>query len=214
MRSMSTAGGRAYRYIRERILDGRLRSGENITQAEIAGALNLSRIPVRDALRMLADEGLVVIQSNQRASVTKLGVPELKEVFKIRSVLEGLAAREAVRSLTVEDFLTLEVCVAYMSEAPTTEDYIVSHEKFHDLVAERAGMPRLRQELRELRELITPYVRIHGIGFQSLELTRKTHTELVSVLRSGIESGAEEVFRAHVQASSEETISVLEALMR
>src|SRR5699024_8970332 len=128
--------------VRQWIIDGTLKANEQISQTEIANRLGVSRIPVRDALRRLQSTGLVTIQPNRRAVVTSFTMDDMYEVFEIRAVLEGLAARHAVEHLSSSDMVELEAASQVMSRVSDLDTYLKKHELFHDFVALRSGMPR------------------------------------------------------------------------
>src|SRR5262249_40341816 len=90
----------AANYLRKEILAGRFPAGMRLKTEEVAETLGISRMPVRDALRQLHSEGLVVVRPNRGALVTRLTAKEVLEAFEIRAVLEGLAARCSCEGLT------------------------------------------------------------------------------------------------------------------
>ncbi len=90
-----TAQEEAYFYLRESILSGSLPGGTRLDISQIATHLGMSRMPVREALRQIASEGLVVIRPNRGVVVTQLTPEDVLEIFEMRAVLEGLAAHLA-----------------------------------------------------------------------------------------------------------------------
>ncbi len=103
--------------LRAAILDGRYQPGERIRQEEVAARSGASRIPVREALRMLAAEGLVTLVANTGAWVTKLSLDECVETYLIRERLEPLLLRRSLPNLDQAAVARLEVLIASM-EAP------------------------------------------------------------------------------------------------
>src|SRR4029453_13795672 len=89
----TTAEEEAYRHIQRVLRVGRYKPGERLIPEEIAAEIGMSRMPVREAFRRLASDGLVVLRPNRGCVVAGLTVDELFEIFEIRSVLEGLAVR-------------------------------------------------------------------------------------------------------------------------
>ena len=102
----------AYRHLRSAILTGLLEPGERISEPAFAETLGLSRTPIREALQSLAKEGLVDITPHKGARVRQLSVKEIEEVYQVRAVLEGEAARlaacHATRDEITQIFLGLE----------------------------------------------------------------------------------------------------------
>src|SRR5437016_14114112 len=121
-RPAQSAEWSAYEYVRQEILTGRLPGGSPVRQEAIAARLGVSRIPVRDAIAHLAADGLVTYESNRRVIVTVLRENDLSELFKMRAVLEGLAARHAAANLTDKDLDQLAWLAARMDKTETVED--------------------------------------------------------------------------------------------
>lgn len=103
-----TASQRVAEHLRQSILRGALAPGTRIMQEEIAASLQASRLPVREALRILEAEGLVVLKANSGAWVSKLDMAECEGVYKMRERLEPLALVESIPNLTGADVVKLE----------------------------------------------------------------------------------------------------------
>jgi DNA-binding GntR family transcriptional regulator len=188
-------------HVRRWILEGALTANEEINQQEVATRLGVSRSPVRDALRRLEGMGLVTINPNQRAVVTSFTLDNMREIFEMRAALEGLAAYHAAPRLTQSDLIELESLAAVMARLPDLESYLHKHESFHDLVAVRSGMPRLRRDLARLREMAMPYIRIYGSGRDSAELIGESHDALVRALSLHHAEKASAAFASHARAA-------------
>ena len=188
-------------HLRRWIVEGVLKGNEEINQQEIADRLGVSRSPVRDALRRLEGMGLVTINPNQRAVVTSFTLDNMREIFEMRAALEGLAAFQAARSLTKSDLIELESLSGMLQRLPDLDSYLHKHEAFHDLVALRSQMPRLRRELVRLREMATPYIRIYGSARDSAELIGEPHDALVRVLILRDPEKARVAFASHARAA-------------
>jgi len=199
--------------VRRWIANGVLPAEIEISQAALARRLGVSRSPVRDALRRLEAQGLITIRANQRAVVTGLTVDRMREIFEMRAVLEGLAARHAVANLTETDLIELDGMARVLARLRDPEAYAAKHELFHDTVAAATGMPRLRQQLTGLRTLGTPYLRIQANAGDSAELSNDRHEDLVAVLVEGCGARAEEVFCKHVRGAFEELKPVVSRLL-
>jgi len=87
----------AYRYIRNAIVSGDLRSGDKLQESKLAERIGVSRTPVREALSRLGSEGLVVLERYRRGEVASFSGPDVAEIFRLRAKLEGHAARRAAR---------------------------------------------------------------------------------------------------------------------
>lgn len=201
-----------YDHLRNAILGGAFPPNATINQEEIAKLLNVSRIPVRDALRRLHSVGLVNILPNKRTVVPSFTSHEIFEIFEMRAVLEGLAARYAVANLTETDFIDLSAMAKVMNTVADLDIYVARHEAFHDLIAHRAGLPRVRRDVAELREIVGPYIRINGVAQHTAELAADRHDSLLTVLKSRNAAAAEKAFASHVRHAGKQLVNAVENL--
>jgi DNA-binding GntR family transcriptional regulator len=202
-----------YDHLRAAILAGEFLPNAVINQEDVARLLNVSRIPVRDALRRLHSVGLVNILPNKRAVVPSFTSHEIFEIFEMRAVLEGLAARYAVRNLTETDFRDLTAMAEIMSTVDDLDVYVVRHEAFHDLIAARAELPRVRREVAQLREIVGPYIRINGVAERTAELAQDRHDSLVKVLRGRNPAAADKAMASHVRYAGQQLLGAVENLV-
>ena len=133
-------------WIRGEILEGRLRPGDRIRQQAVARSCDTSRMPVREALNRLRDEGLVTLVSHVGARVASLDVAELDEIYVLREQLEPLALAESVPELTTEDHERLRRYVVEMESSADPSDpsrWVWLDRLFHLASYGAANMPRL-----------------------------------------------------------------------
>jgi DNA-binding GntR family transcriptional regulator len=197
-----SAEDEAYRYIETGIRSGRYRAGERLVAEDIASDIGTSRMPVREAFRRLAAEGLLLIRANRGAIVRGLDAAEMHEVFEMRAVLEGLAAGIAATRMTKNDMATLEHLLERMENSNSDlPEWVTRHREFHEYLSGLAGMPRLQRQISSLHSIIEPYMRIwleHGEKSMS---SREFHEEIISALRTGDQITAESVVREHIRAT-------------
>ncbi|HPQ10354.1 MAG TPA: GntR family transcriptional regulator, partial [Bacillota bacterium] len=146
--------------IREAIINGTLRPGERLMEEALAEELGVSRTPVREAIRKLELEKLVIMVPRKGAYVADLTKSDVKEVFEIRRALEGLAAQLAALRATDEQLEKLERYLVRIGEAIDREDIeqtIEIDEMFHDVLYKAAGNDRLEEMINNLREHIQRY---------------------------------------------------------
>lgn len=197
--SLITAQQEAYRYLRDRILSGEFAGDERLNPAEIAVLLGISRMPVREALRQLDAEGLVTMRPNRAAHVTRLTALEVEDLFEIRTVLEVLAVRPAVRALTEEALADLVAMMERMDRARSNPvEWLKRHDDFHDAISALGNRKRLRQELTRVRLAIRPYLLMYMKVFETVEMPGLEHSSLLEALASGDVARAEEAMRVHV----------------
>src|SRR5678815_3005723 len=140
---LTLASQRVAESIRAMILSGEMAPGSRIRQEELAERFGLSRIPVREALRRLESDGLVLLVPNSSAWVAKIDMQECIEVYKIRERLEPLAISEAVANMSDDDVAVLEDLVTRMEQSPDTEEFLRLDREFHLASYRAAGMQQL-----------------------------------------------------------------------
>lgn len=195
----STAQHQAYCHIRRRILTGAIGPGERINLAEIADALRVSRMPVREALRHLDAEGLVVMRPNRGASVIDLTPTEVEEYFQIRAALEGLAVGLAVPRVTDDDIDQLVLAKDRMDRAKDEPAlWLDLHRQFHVGLHRKCDRPRLIREVSRVTELLTPVAAEQFLANGVRSYHAHDHAEMLQLMQARNAVGAEEEVRNHV----------------
>ena len=128
---MTVATQRVADHLRSAILGGRIGPGERVRQEDIAQQLGASRLPVREALQMLAAEGLVEHEPNKGARVPWLTMHEVDVMYRMREQLEPLALSESLPSLTPGDFLRLEEIQEEIESGVDVEGFLALDREFH-----------------------------------------------------------------------------------
>lgn len=197
----ATAQEEAYQHIRHAIRMGLLRPGARLVPEEIATQIGMSRMPVREALNRLAAEGLIVMRPNRGAVVRDLSDKEVREVFEMRAVLEGLAASLAARHASADDIHDLEQLLEKMQRsAANTSDWITVHRQFHERLCAISDAPRLMHQISSLHSVIEPLMRIwmENRPSTSVAYVQDVHREILAALKAGDASGVEALVRAHI----------------
>jgi DNA-binding GntR family transcriptional regulator len=136
----------AFDSIREAILEGRYQPGQRLVSDELAKELGVSRMPIREALHRLQVVGLVTSAPHRGTVVSELSEPEIVEVYHIRAVLEGLAARMATPNLTAADLQHLSDLLDEMDRYTPALDMnkiLQLNHEFHRILWDAAHAPRL-----------------------------------------------------------------------
>ena len=195
----ATAHDEAYAHILSALRHGRFRAGERLIPETIATEIGTSRMPVREALRRLAAEGLVTMRANRGVTVNALNVRDMQEVFEMRAVLEGLAVRLAVPRLGSTELRRLERMVDEMEDrAAPTADWTTAHRAFHETLCGHSDSPRLLRQIASLHAVVEPHMRIwDGMADRHVG-TREHHDRLLAALRAGDAEVCERVMRRHV----------------
>lgn len=142
--------GRVFHKIRDDILEGKYEIGEEIRETKIATELGVSRTPVREAIRQLELEGLVSVILNKGAVVTGISPQDIEDIYNIRTLIEGLAARWAALKITAKDLKELENIVNltefYIKRGETEELHVLDN-RFHEILYESSHSKPLQHIL-------------------------------------------------------------------
>lgn len=210
----ATAPDEVYLHLKRMILDGALKGGERVNVIAVARALQVSRMPIREALRRLDSDGLVTIRPNRGAVVTRLTPEEVRELFEIRSALEGLAARHAVASLTPDVLDELELMRRRMDRAAGDPKlWIERHDALHERICSLSGRPRLCVEIRRVREAVHPYLLMYIDLYAGPEMFGHEHQALLRVLARRDAQAAERMMQAHIMNAADGLIRFLSGKM-
>jgi DNA-binding GntR family transcriptional regulator len=176
--------------------------GDRLVEAELARSLNVSRIPVREALRLLESQGVVVSERFRGMSLMSVDIDRLEKILKVRLALEKLAGAEAMARLRSDPkaLAPLERVLAEMHEAGRAEDgFRVARldTEFHQVLC---GLSENEVLLRTFEALSRQLTIIFGLstmkkGSQSIV---DEHDELLDVLRSGDQAAFEAVLEVHI----------------
>jgi DNA-binding GntR family transcriptional regulator len=201
----------ALELVRQAILDGRYRPGEKLRQLRLAEELGLSPTPVREALRRLQTEGLVTHSPHRGVRVSRVGVPEIAEIYRILEVLEGLVARLVVesseRDATVAKLERVQTRVESRLGRGNSRDWVQINNQFEDIMHAACNSPRLQLVLKNLWDSI-PRDRI-GVVESMAASTTAEHRAVIDALRAADAQAAEAAMRAHVRKSSAMRIQYL-----
>ena len=192
---------RAYELIWDKITRLELAPGSPINELELAEVLDMSLTPVREALKLLMHDDLVVVTPRHGLYVTDINIPDLEQLSEMRLALEALCARQAARRATADDVAVLEALrqeQAIIPEIDSRRLFEVDH-KFHQAIARAAHNKYLAQTLDHFFGLSQRlwYLALPHLGF--LPAAVEEHLELVEAIKTGDADRAEQIMRNHVQ---------------
>lgn len=208
------SGKSAYEQLRREILAGTLNEGERMVEADIAQRLQVSRTPIREALRKLEAEGLVEYLPGRGVTVAKISPDDMDELYAIRGVVEGLCARLAAPRMTRAKIAALRKLLQRMSDRFESNDFGAVrqlHRRFNDLVSQGCPQPRVRElanryrEYTERGQLISIQI-LPGRFFAVL----KEHQAIVEALEKRQAGAAENACRHHVKQARNAYFKTLE----
>jgi DNA-binding GntR family transcriptional regulator len=145
--------------LREDIIAGKLRPGGKLWQDKLAERFDVSRIPIREALRQLAAEGLVVLHSHRSAVVAELTPEETAELLAIGGTLETLASRQGAERLGVDELEAMRETLEAMKRVETTPpEWYALNVRFHMIITRASGWNRLVKLVEETRRNVMRYI--------------------------------------------------------
>lgn len=193
---------KVFHSIREDILSGKYQANEELKEKTIGEDMGVSRTPVREALRQLELEGLVYIIPNKGAFVEGVTLKDIKDIYEIRTLLEGLCAKWAASNITKEQLEELEETV-FLSEFHFSKEnwdqMLELDNRFHELVYEACGSKELTRVLSDYHHYLQ---RIRKITLGQKERARASideHRQIAEALRRRDAAAAEESARLHIR---------------
>ncbi|MBX3499727.1 MAG: GntR family transcriptional regulator [Alphaproteobacteria bacterium] len=156
--------------LRDMIVEGRLTPGERLNERELCEQLGISRTPLREALRVLATEGLVALPPNRGAQVVKLSPEDVRDTFTVMGALEGLSGELACRHVSDADIAALRAMHEEMVGCHARGDlpsYYRINRVIHERINAIAGNPTLTRTYRALND------RLHALRFRSNYIQEK-----------------------------------------
>ncbi|MDJ0653885.1 MAG: GntR family transcriptional regulator [Xanthomonadales bacterium] len=201
------AAEKAYQELRSSIIDGSHPPGSRIIEQEVAAAAGVSRTPVREALRRLEAEGLLRFVPNQGAFVRSWNAQDVEDIFELRAMLEGYAARLAARSASDAQVAELQSLAEQQRDAARRRSrgwlnrVADLNARFHDLLQEAAQSERLAATLATLSNLPLVLQTFRDYQDEDLERSAHHHLELVEAIKARDPVWAESVMHAHVMAA-------------
>jgi DNA-binding GntR family transcriptional regulator len=198
--------------LRRAIVSGELRPGEQVLQDALADRFGVSRVPLREALKILEGEGQVVYQPHRGYFVAELDLADLHEVYRLRDLLESEAVRVAVPRLTEEDVQRLSDAAADVDRADESGDLVAmtsANRRFHFALIEAAGMPRLARLVRILWDATDAYRSLYYAEQANRHSVHEEHRAVVRAVRDGDAERAVVLLRQHREHAVTEVSRVL-----
>jgi DNA-binding GntR family transcriptional regulator len=204
-----TAAEKVAAQLRADILHGEIGPGSRLSQHSVAERFGVSRIPVRDALQILAGEGLVRPMSNATAAVTGMSVAELQELYELREAVEPLATHIAVPNVGRADLLTMRKQLEIMEEYADARTWLAANADFHAAVYKRANRPRMIELVERLRGLTDRYLYVHLEIIGQTEHLVSEHLGILAAVEGGDAALAARLVREHLATSHDFILTYL-----
>ena len=188
--------------LREMIIRGEMQEGEQLRQDAIAVDFQVSRIPVREALRQLEAEGLIKIVAHRGAVVSSLSAEEIEELFTIRALLECQVLKLSIPNLTEADFQKAEQILDAYEKALWMKGEVGSwgrlNWQFHSTLYSGANRPYFMSIIQLLNNNGDRYTRLQLYLTQAFERAKKEHRELLDLCRERDVASAVELLERHI----------------
>lgn len=193
--------GRVFHRLREDILSGKYREGDELKEVAIGEELGVSRTPVREAFRQLELEGLIQIIPNKGAYVTGITEKDVKDIYMIRSLLEGLCARWACEHITDAQMEEMEENI-YLSKFHAAKGHLEQlaelDNRFHEILYEACNSKILEHQLRDFHEYV---LRVRKKTLSNVNRGPKSNEEhemIMEAIRSKNADKAEKLANMHM----------------
>ena len=193
--------GRVFNKLRENILNGVYDEGEELKEIAIGKELGVSRTPVREAFRQLELEGLIQIVPNKGAYVTGITPKDIHDIYMIRSSLEGMAAKLAVKNITKEQREEMEENVylaSFHASKGHMEQMTELDSRFHHILYEACGSKMLENLLQDFHQYV---IRIRKKTLSTKErgvASNEEHKAIMEAIKSKDEKKAEKLANTHI----------------
>lgn len=198
--------------LRVAIVSGELRPGAQVLQDALAERFGVSRVPLREALKILEGEGQVVYRPHRGYFVAELDLDDLREVYRIRDLLESEAVRVAVPQISTDELAALQVALEDVEHASAAGDLVAmaaANRRFHFGLIEAAKMPRLLRLVRVLWDATDVYRSLYYADGSHREVVHNEHRLVLDAVRLGHTDQAVELLRQH----RERAVATLERVL-
>lgn len=198
--------------LREAILKGDLKPGERLMELQLASKLGVSRTPIREAIRMLEQEGLAVTIPRKGAEVARMTEKDMEDVLQIREALDELAVQVACDKITEQQLGNLTLVKKNIEESMQTGNLqkIVEYDvEFHEIIYKASDNPKLVALLSNLREQIYRYRIEYLKEKENYPMLIQEHEEIVTALRQRDKEHVRAVMRTHIRHQAQAVKNII-----
>lgn len=209
----SPAGDSVYQQIRDDIISGRLKANERLIVADLAGRLNTSTNPVREALQLLRGEGFVVISPNRGARVRPIDQNFVRDIYEIGVLIEPALTRWFVGMATQDDIVKLEKVQSEIEENNFTDPIRHSEldTRFHTIMYERHYNRHAAELWWKHREVLRAVSRRYDFTLARRAQVMREHRQLIQLIKDGEADAAAALVAIHVEGSGRHILEHMRA---
>lgn len=203
-----------FQTLRNAIITGELQPGERLMETQLAEKLGVSRTPIREAIRKLELEGLVVMVPRKGAQVAQFTEKDIQDVLEVRAALEALAAKLACRRMDDRSFLKLQLAIAEYSYAAKNKDLETMIEKdveFHDIICNATQNDKLIQLFNNLKEQVNRYRITYLKNAEDSETVEAEHLAILEALKNKDEEVASNLASKHIHTQCDSITGLVKA---
>ncbi|MBS4201224.1 GntR family transcriptional regulator [Bacillus sp. FJAT-49732] len=200
-KSHRPASHQAYEIIRDRILNGGIPSGTKVVEEKLAQELGFSRTPIREALRQLIYEGLIV-----NKKVVQPTEKDLRNLFQVRILLEGFSSQAAAIYLPEEELDLLSHCIKVGREG-TTEEIMEANERFHEIIVHASGNSQIIDIINRMKSII--YLFRKTVVLHQRPRLIEEHEEIYEAIKARDGQAAKQMMENHLQADLDFCLHIL-----
>jgi DNA-binding GntR family transcriptional regulator len=201
----SGLGSKVFEILRNDILSGKYKSGESITETGISNELGVSRTPVREAMRQLELEGLVSSIPNKGTVVKGITDQDIKDIYKIRMLVEGIASRRAAENIAPDELNELREVVEleeYYTSRNDIERLTKQDTKFHDILFRASKSWPLTHMLSTFHQYLQKTRNYSMSTPGRAEKACQEHRAILQAIESGDADMAEQLTTQHIKNAS------------
>lgn len=196
-----------YLELKHKILTGEIVSQTRLMEIDLSEKMNVSRTPIREAIKRLANDGLVKVEPRRGAYVANISIKDMLDVFEVREDMEGFVAQLAAQRINDEEREELRaIATEYekaIEKAEDKEKIIALDEKFHQFIVKCSGNETLSELVKYVQELSLRFRYLYYEDFSLYEATADQHNRIMEAINAGREDEARKEAHAHVKALKE-----------
>lgn len=195
-----------FQTLRKAIITGELQPGERLMETQLGEKLGVSRTPIREAIRKLELEGLVVMVPRKGAQVAQFTEKDIQDVLEVRAALEALACKLTCKNMDDRVLLKLQLVIKeyeYAAEQGDIETMIQKDVEFHEAIFNATQNDKLVQLFNNLREQVHRYRIAYMKNTSQSETVNAEHIEILEALKEGNEERVAELAAQHIHTQCE-----------
>lgn len=201
-----------YRYLEEAILQGKLKPGDRLKERELSETLNVSRPPIREALRQLAAEGLVRFIPRKGSIVSGATIADVEEIYEIKALLEGFAARKTASHCSNNDIIKMKNLLNKMEklvQKKNMREYFKVSSDFHHYFNKLSGNKKLFDIYEKLTKQVL-WLQINYLSLSGREIrSLNEHKQILDAFINKNPEAAEELVKKHIEFAGQKLIKEL-----